>query len=301
MSVEHLKVFVTVAEQQHFSRAAEALHLSQPGVSAHIRNLENEFGAKLLHRSSKQVKLTEAGVLLYQQAKQILACYEQARQQIQQLQQVVTGKLQVGASFTIGEYVLPALLAEYVDLYPMVDVQVQIGNTEEILRALRAHDLDIGLVEGHVPYNDVVVEPFMEDEMVIVAALSHPLAQIKKPAAADSLQDQVWIMREAGSGTRDYSDQLLQRLGLRIKRSFVFGSSQGVKEAVLAGLGVAVLSRWVVRKELAAEELAEIRLKGRHEARTFSIVRGGEAVETMALAMFLQKLKGLGTKVPAIG
>lgn len=301
MSVEHLKVFVTVAEQKHFSRAAEALHLSQPGVSSHIRNLENEFGAKLLHRSSKQVKLTEAGALLYKQAKQILACYEEAKQGIQQLQQVVTGTLHVGASFTIGEYVLPRLLAEYVDQYPLVDVQVQIGNTEEILRGVRAHKLDIGLVEGQVPFTDVYVESFMKDEMAIVAPSGHPLAKSKRPATADSLQDQVWIMREGGSGTREYSDRLLQHLGLSTKRTFVFGSSQGVKEAVIAGLGIAVLSRWVVRKELASGELAEIRLNRRQEARTFSIVRSREAVKTMALTMFLQKLKTAGTEVPPVG
>lgn len=306
MSIENLKVFVTVAEQRHFSRAAEVLHLSQPGVSSHIRNLENEFGAKLLHRSPKQVKLTEAGTVLYKQAKQILAYYEEARQRIQQLQQEVTGTLHVGASFTIGEYVLPRLLAEYVDLYPMVDVQVQIGNTEEIVRGVRSHQLDIGLVEGQIPFADMATEPFMKDEMVLVSpvghALTHAALKRSRPSiAAEALHDQVWIVREAGSGTRDYSDRLLLKLGLRVKRMFVFGSSQGVKEAVMAGLGIAVLSRWVVRKELAAGELAELRLEGRHEARTFTIVRSREAVESMAAAMFLHKVKETGSVDPTVG
>src|SRR4051812_3861590 len=113
MIVDIMKVFVTVIEQKNFTRAAEILNISQPNVSLHIRNLENEFGTKLIHRSPKQVQITEAGQILYRHAKQILLHFEEARHEINDLRHVVTGKLRVGASFTIGEYILPKVLAEY--------------------------------------------------------------------------------------------------------------------------------------------------------------------------------------------
>lgn len=148
MIVDTLRVFVTVAEQSHFSKAGELLNLSQPGVSMHIRNLENELGAKLLYRSSKQVRLTEAGSILYKHAKQILAHFEEASQEIHMLQDEVTGSIHIGASFTIGEYILPAKLAEFANQYPQVKIQVTIGNTEEIIGGVRSNDLDIGFIEG---------------------------------------------------------------------------------------------------------------------------------------------------------
>ncbi|WP_159888648.1 LysR substrate-binding domain-containing protein [Paenibacillus puerhi] len=294
MIVDTLKVFVTVAEQSNFSRAAEILHLSQPGVSLHIRNLENEFGVKLMHRSSKQVKLTEAGHILFKRAKQILAHYEAAKEDISLLRNEVTGSLKIGASFTIGEYILPRLLAEFVHQYPQVDIQVTIANTEEIAQAVHSNELDVGLVEGSVEYPGIqVTPPFMEDEMVLVVPSEHPLHSLGT-VEPDMLQDQVWVVRESGSGTRAFSDQFIQDTGLRVQRSFVFNSSQGVKEAVVAGLGVAMLSRWVIRKELESGELHSIQVKDKRFTRHFYVLQETKSsFGTMALTMFLQKLQQL--------
>lgn len=159
MIVETLRVFVTVTEQRNFSRAAELLNLSQPGVSLHIRNLENEYGAKLMHRSPKLVKLTEAGEILYKRAKQILALAEEAKQEIQLLNEKVTGSLQIGASFTIGEYILPRVLAEFAVQFPEVEMSVTIANTEEITQALKANQLDLGIVEGNVVSSGLLITP----------------------------------------------------------------------------------------------------------------------------------------------
>lgn len=288
--VETLRVFVTVAEQSHFSRAAELLNLSQPGVSMHIRNLENEFGAQLLNRSPKHVKLTEEGEILYRQAKQILALYEDAKQEIRLLHEIVTGSIHIGASFTIGEYILPRPLAEFAAAYPEVELQVMIGNTEEVTRGVRLSQLDLGLVEGEVPdQSDLQVTPYMKDEMIVVAAPEHPLSSLRRAEWSD-LQDRVWVLRESGSGTRAFSDRFLQEHDLSMRHSYVFNSSQGVKEAVAAGLGIALLSRWVVRKELAAGELLEIETNGAPLQRNFSLIRNKQASPTLAVDMFLQKL-----------
>ncbi|MFD3446525.1 selenium metabolism-associated LysR family transcriptional regulator [Microbacteriaceae bacterium 4G12] len=290
MNVDLLKIFVTVVEQKHFSRAAEILNLSQPGVSLHIRNLENEWGVTLIHRSPKSVQITEAGNILYKKAKQMLALYEEAKQEVHELRHIVTGTLHIGASFTIGEYILPKILAEYASQHPRVEIHTVISNTEEVLHNLRAGQLDIGLVEGQVPYTDVTVEPFMEDEIVIITPSNHELSPYKQ-IIPDMLQDQVWVLREMGSGTRTYSDQLIEQWKLRMKRSFTFSSTQSVKEAVAAGLGIAMLSHWTVRKEIKAKELHAIRIKNKSLIRPLSIVRGKNFTHSKAIEVFQQKIE----------
>lgn len=291
MAMDPLKIFVTVVEQSNFSRAAEMLNLSQPGVSLHIRNLENEFGIKLIHRSPKFVNVTEAGAILYKQAKQILALYETAKEEIHLLRNEVAGLLRVGASLTIGEYILPHLMAGLTLQYPQIEFQVTIANTEEIARAVRSAELDIGLVEGEVDDPAIRVQPpFMKDEIVLVASPGHPCVQRK--GGVDKLQDQVWVLRESGSGTRKFSDRFIAEAGLRMKRSYVFNSSQGVKEAVAAGLGIALLSRLAVHKELDSGELCTITVKNRGLSRDFVILKNKHmASETMAVKIFIEKLR----------
>ncbi|MBD0383014.1 LysR family transcriptional regulator [Paenibacillus sedimenti] len=292
MIIDTLTVFAAVCEQRNFSRAAELLHISQPGVSQHIRNLEDELAAKLLHRSPKQVKLTEAGEILYKRAKQILALYDEAKQEINLLQHTVSGSLKIGASFTIGEYMLPRLLAEYANQYPQVDAVVNIGNTLEIVQSVRDNDLDIGLVEGQVQDTELHITPFMKDELILIAPPSHPLSG-ERAVNPDRLQNQIWILRESGSGTRAFSDQFIHDAGLRIKRSYVFNSSQGVKESVAAGLGIAILSRSIVRKELESGELSEIPLKGNAFTRDFFMISKHNHSPTMAMNVFIQKVTNL--------
>jgi DNA-binding transcriptional LysR family regulator len=288
--VDTLKVFVTVVEQKHFSRAAELLHISQPSVSLHIRNLENAFGTRLIYRSPKHVQVTEAGEILYVKAKQMLSYYEEAKQEIHALHHVVTGTLRVGASFTIGEYILPKVLAEYANQHPRVDIQIIISNTEEVMRGLHANELDIGLIEGEVDHSDIAVESFMEDEMIIVVPSHHPFSQMKI-IEQEQLQDQIWILREKGSGTRAYSDYLIRDLQLHMKRSFIFSSIQGVKEAVIAGLGIALLSRWTVQKELEAGNLCTFLIKNKRIIRPFSIALKKGTQLSKAAEVFLQKVE----------
>lgn len=289
MIVDTLRVFVTVAEQSHFSKAGELLNLSQPSVSMHIRNLENELGAKLLYRSSKQVRLTEAGNILYKHAKQILAHFEEASQEIHMLQDEVTGSIHIGASFTIGEYILPAKLAEFANQYPQVKIQVTIGNTEEIIGGVRSNDLDIGFIEGEAHANDLLVTPYMKDEMIMISPSNHPLSKVSS-VDKHMLQDQVWVLREPGSGTRAFSDYFIQEEDITVKRSYVFNSSQGVKEAVASGLGIAMLSRWIVRKELLCGEISELPIRHHHLERQFSIIRHQDSSSSMAINVFIQKL-----------
>lgn len=190
MIVESLKVYIAVVEQRNFSRAAELLHLSQPGVSLHIRKLEKEFDVKLMHRSPKWVKLTEAGELLYVRAKEMVNLYESAKLDIDRLQDDVSGSLQIGASFTIGEYVLPRLFSSFARQYPEVAMEVFIENSSQVVEAIRDNHIDFGLIEEDIDAQDLNVTPFMKDELIIVAAEGYPL-HTSVNADLEQLQDQV--------------------------------------------------------------------------------------------------------------
>lgn len=293
--MDPLKVFVTVIEQKNFSRAGDILNLSQPGVSLHIRNLENELGTKLIYRSPKQVQITEPGKILYRHAKQMLNHYETAKREINEFNNVVSGTMKIGASFTIGEYYLPKVLAEFATKYPMVDIQIIISNSNDVIQGIRSNKLDIGLIEGETDYKDIDVMPFMNDEMIVVVPPDHPLSQMDL-IEGNMLQNQIWVLREQGSGTRTYSDKLLSSLELNIKKTFIFTSIQGVKEAVMAGLGIALLSRLTVQKELKSNELKTFHLKNEPLIRPFSIVKKLDFDASKAMELFLRKVEEFAIK-----
>ncbi|MBT2616226.1 MULTISPECIES: selenium metabolism-associated LysR family transcriptional regulator [unclassified Bacillus (in: firmicutes)] len=293
--MDPLKVFVTVIEQKNFSRAGDILNLSQPGVSLHIRNLENELGTKLIYRSPKQVQITEPGKILYRHAKQMLNHYETAKREINEFNNVVSGTMKIGASFTIGEYYLPKVLAEFTTKYPMVDIQIIISNSNDVTQRIRSNKLDIGLIEGETDYKDIDVRPFMNDEMIVVVPPDHPLSQMDL-IEGNMLQNQIWVLREQGSGTRTYSDKLLSSLELNIKKTFIFTSIQGVKEAVMAGLGIALLSRLTVQKELKSNELKTFHLKNEPLIRPFSIVKKLDFEASKAMELFLRKVEEFAIK-----
>jgi DNA-binding transcriptional LysR family regulator len=289
MLLDTLRIFVTVAEQRHFSNAAKLLNLSQPGVSLHIRNLENEMEARLLHRSPKQVSLTEAGELLYNRAKQMLMIYEETRQDIHLLQDEVTGSLHIGASFTIGEYILPKRLTVFTQQYPLVNMQVTIGNTEEIIKGVSSGTLEMGMIEGEYNTSDLEVIPYMKDHMIVIAPADHPLSSMRV-IEANNLENQIWVMRESGSGTREFSDQFIKNNSLVMKRSYIFNTSQGVKEAVASGMGIAILSRWIVRRELEIGEMVELQIKNMKLERDFTIILHKDRSATMAVNVVMKHL-----------
>jgi LysR family transcriptional regulator, transcriptional activator of the cysJI operon len=289
MNIDALKVFIAVAELKNFSRAAEQLNFSQPSISLQIRNLEKEFQEQLVYRSPKHVELTKSGKILYRNAKKMLSLYNDTIASIDQLKNIVSGTLKIGASYTIGEYVLPKLLAEFAVDYPEVDIEVKIENTDDVTEAVRHAQLDIGLIEGSIPYEDVAIQPFMEDELVLITDPSHPFAK-KQIIDRKDLHDQVWIIREAGSGTRAYSDQLIKDWNLAVNRSFIFSSSQGIKEAVINGLGIALLSHLIVAKELERGELVAVTIKKNRFARQFSIIHSPKRSFSKVEEVFLEKL-----------
>lgn len=269
MHYDALKTFITLVEVNNFTKTAELLHISQPSVSLHIKNLEKEFQTTLFIRSPKTVQITPTGQILYERAKQILATYAAAKDEIVAHYHAIQGTLTIGASFTIGEYVLPPILARLQQQFPQLELQIIIGNTDEIIQFAKLLQIDIGLIEGQSKDQELIVHPFMQDELFVVASNENPLT--KRPSITISeLQQQNWIAREAGSGTRIYLDHLFRAHSLQIKSLLTISSNQGIKESVIQGLGLSLLSGCVIEREIKNGDLAIVPLKDQRFTRTFS-------------------------------
>ena len=281
-----LRVFVTVVEEQSFTHAAKKLHISQPAISQHIQALEQRLDVRLLDRERRRIRLNPAGEIVYRHAKEILALYSRMERMLEEAKEEPSGSLRIGASLTYGEYVLPHVIASFRKQYPMVQPIVEIANTQTIAHRVAVRDLDIGVVEGRdVVHDDVELTPFAKDELVIVCAKNAPWPPEGDVTPAD-LAAANWMIREPGSGTREFVDQLFIRLGIAPTSVAEYNSTQIIKESVEAGLGIALLSRWVVRKELAWGTLRIVPALHEPITRWFSIVTRRSAFETRATILF---------------
>lgn len=301
---QQLRIFIKVVEKGNFSRAADSLHMTQPAVSQHIRTLEQSVGAQLLERTNKYVRLTKAGEIVYAHARDILGLYGRMQHLVDDLSSRAGGPLAIGASYTFGEYILPRIVAELKSMYPDISPSVTIGNTFSIAEQVRTGELDIGIVEGHPrDMKELQAEGLAEDRMVLIASPNHPLQRSLlsvertnkalsrfSASIAESLSAQPWILRESGSGTREAADDALGRMGVTPSETLVFSSTQAVKEAVIAGLGISLLSQWAIRRELASGELEILDVKPLPYIRQFSIVTGSP-FRTKALDVFLELLR----------
>ncbi|MFB1082710.1 LysR substrate-binding domain-containing protein [Jeotgalibacillus sp. JSM ZJ347] len=283
---QQLTVFIAVAEHRSFSRAAQQLHMTQSAVSQHIKAFEREVGVTLLERTNKYVRLNQAGEVVYQHALEITNLYSRMQRIVDDLTNHAAGLLKIGASYTFGEYALPPLIAKLHQLYPDIEPVVTIGNTAHIVELVKNNQLDIGIVEGHVKESkSLTIEAFAEDEMVIVgAAGSHT-----KMADPSQLAEQLWVCREPGSGTREAAEVVFRQLGIMPDRMLTFSSTQAIKQAVEAGLGLTLLSKLAIQKEVEYGTLKVIKIDGLPYKRTFSTV-SVSAFQTKALQEFLRLL-----------
>ena len=247
-----LVVFRTVAEQLSFRKAAEELYLTQPAVSLQIKALEEDLGTQLFDRTGRHIKLTAAGRVLLEYAEQVNALLVQAEHELAALSGNHAGQLALGASSTIAQYVLPHLLGEFCRQHPRVHPTLISGNTERIVDAVQSQKIALGLIEGPARSRDVKTEPFLKDELVLIVSMAHEWAERASVSCADACGAPL-LMRERGSGTRRVIEIALERLG--VKRSALhivmeLDSTEAIKSAVEAGLGVGFVSRWAIAKDL---------------------------------------------------
>ncbi|MGE6256658.1 LysR family transcriptional regulator [Heyndrickxia sporothermodurans] len=287
---QHLLVFVTVVEKGNFSRAAEELHMTQPAVSQYIQGLERSYGSKLLDRSNKYVRLNKAGEIVYYHAKEILGLYSKMQNLLDDLTNRASGPLSIGSSYTFGEYVLPHVIAQLHEQFPLIKPKITIGNTKEIAELVKGHQLDVGIIEGDYNDSQLSVDPFTEDMMYVIASSKHRLAKQNREANIAELEEETWIVRELGSGTREATDKIFHYMSIAPKDIMEFGSTQLIKETVESGLGISLLSGLAIRKEISMDLLKIIPVKGTPFKRNFSMVLR-TSFKTKALEVFIDLLK----------
>lgn len=255
MTLEQLRIFLTVVEHMHFTKAAETLYITQPAVSAAIHSLEVEFSVKLFHRIGRRVEITSAGKLLQLEAQKILEQVAMTERSLRELNNLQQGELNIGSSLTVGNYWLPNKISQFKQQYPGIDVNCVLGNAEEICEGTATGRFDLGIVTGDIK---PTLQPFLQQERVgserlqIVVGRSHPWFERHRLAVEDLLATP-WVMREPGSGAQQMFEQALQTWDvslMQLEVVLVLNSSEMVKAVVEGGIGAAALPELMVQKEL---------------------------------------------------
>lgn len=275
-----LKVFRVAAEELSFTRAAEKLFLTQPAVTMQVKHLEEELRLRLFDRTGQRLALTPAGRILYDYAVRIAELCAEAEQALATVRGETVGRLALAASTTIAQYLLPALAGAFLAEHPGVDLDIMSANTAGAVAALVEGRVRLALIEGPAGRTDVKTEPFLEDRLPLIAPPGHEWAEAGV-IEAKALAQGAMILRERGSGTRDVVERALRRAGLGIKKLRVvmeLDSTEAVKSAVRAGLGVGFVSEWALSRELALGMLREVRVANLDIRRDFLFVyaRGPE-------------------------
>lgn len=270
VSLRQLQIFETVARLGSYTRAAEELQLTQPTVSMQIKKLGETLGHPLLEQQGRRIKPTMAGEEVFKVARDILDRMLLLGEATAELDNVVKGPLRI-AVITTAKYFMPHILGSFIARYPEVEPRLTVTNRSKVIERLKSNEDDF-LIMGQVPDNLAVeAYPFIDNELVVVAHTDHPLTR-KKNISLDELSQHRFVVRETGSGTRMAVDRLFEEQGLEINPFMELGSSEAIKQAVMAGLGLSVLSRHNLRLELEANQIAILDVEG------FPLIRSWYAV-----------------------
>ncbi|CAK0753468.1 LysR family transcriptional regulator, transcriptional activator of the cysJI operon [Gammaproteobacteria bacterium] len=262
MADRRLQVFHTVARLLSFTKAADALHMTQPAVTFQVRQLEEYFNTRLFDRTHNRITLTPAGERVYTYADNIFELYREMENSVRELTGEISGILAIGASTTVAEYMLPTLLGDFKLKHPNVTVRLKVSNTEGIVSMVENNVIDLGVVEAIVPNRNLVVESCGRDELVVIMPPGHELAQSTALSMMD-LRDHSYICREEGSGTLDVIIEYLGKLGMHLSDLRIvmeLGSPESIKGTVEAGMGISIVSKTTIQKELRLGSLVAIPL-----------------------------------------
>ncbi|MCU7905124.1 MAG: LysR family transcriptional regulator [Candidatus Thiodiazotropha sp. (ex Epidulcina cf. delphinae)] len=291
MADRRLQVFHTVARLLSFTKAAETLHMTQPAVTFQIRQLEEYFNTRLFDRTHNRISLTEAGERVYGYADRIFDLYADMENSVREMTGEIRGALTIGASTTIAEYMLPSLLGDFGARYPEVSIHLRVSNSEGIVSMVENNTIDLGVVEAPVGNKNLVVEVCRRDQLVAIVPPSHDLADLESVDVAELLQ-YPFICREEGSGTREVINEYLgSHCDSALNISMELGSPEAVKGAVEAGMGVSVVSRATIQKELKLDTLRAINLVPKLE-RPFSFVHQKQKFRLRAMEELLEFARG---------
>ena len=271
--IEDFRFFCDVIESGSFSKTAEKIGVSQPAVSQQIKAFETEYGVKLLHREGNEIVPTEDGKVVYSYAAQIIAFYERSKDLVSQTKDDLQGDLIIGASSGPGENILPSILGKYKQLHPDVNIFLKVADTGEILNGIVTHRMELGFVGSTRRDAQLMFEPFLNDELVLVTSKSNPLAQ-KSHIQCEELLQIPLILQQQGSGATSVLFQVLNEQGIRpgdLKHFMELGLQESTKTAVKAGLGATIISKFGVQDELLRGELVQIRVQDLSLKRNFYV------------------------------
>jgi DNA-binding transcriptional LysR family regulator len=293
MELKYIEIFCTVVELKSFSKAAQALHLTQPTISVHIKALEDEFSTKLLDRLGRTILPTQDGEILYRYAKEIVTLKENARRAMERVTGTVSGKLVIGASTIPGEYVLPQLLAKFKKAYPDVFPTLRIGDSNDIYESVLRGEVDLGVIGKAVKDKNIVTQKYLGDEIILAAPAAYKASVLQK----DECRTIPLLVREKGSGSRSSIEEHLNRMGLTLDSLNIIaeiGSSQALIQAVKAGMGLAFTSRLSVQDEIEKGTLKAVKLKGILVHRNFYVITHRLRFNSLICRSFIEFLTGSG-------
>ena len=289
MDTRQLAAFCAVVERKSFSQAAERLGVTQPAVSLQIRSLEQRLGRQLLDRSGRRVEPTEAGRRLYASAQRVLAAEEHLLEDLDADDEgAITGTLELGASTGPGGTVVPLLLCEFQEQHPDVGVRLTVSDTQTVVDRVAERELELGIVGAGRRHRGVAFEPFFSDEVVLACPAEHRFAG--KTVSLDDLKGEKLIVMQDGAGVRQVIEDELRKAGMRLRDLDVrleLGLQESVRSAVLAGHGIAFISRLAIEADLAAGRIATARVRGLDPVREIFLARATGRSETRAARAFV--------------
>jgi len=292
MSDRRLQALHAVAKYRSFTKAADALCMTQPTVTFQIRQLEDHFNTRLFDRANGRVTLTPAGTVALGYAERILGLYGELDAKIKELSCQELGPLTIGASTTIAEFLLPRIIGEFKSAHPGIVPQLVVANSEAVLARVAERSIDLGFIEGDSQQRALVTDVCCEDELQVVCGPSHPLAR-QKTVAVETLTEHAYIIREIGSGTREVVDHYIQKAGLSLDSLHIImeaTSSEALKGLVATGLGFTIMSRAAVNKEVRLGDLVRIPLEPRL-IRHLSVVYPKERIHAKVVNEFIRFAK----------
>ncbi len=296
-NLNSLRIFHAVARLQSFTRASEALFLTQPGISKYIKDLEEYYGIRLFDRLGKKVSLTQAGETLFSKVDRIFNLLDQAKAEIDDVKGMKGGELRIGSSITIGIYFLPDILKRFRELYPGLGVMLDIDLNRQIVEQVLGNAIDIGLLGAPVDDDRLVMTPFFTDELAVIVPCNKYWAA-RDRIRPDELLPENFILARNGSGTRTIVEERLKEAGISLKSTIEFGHTEAVKKAVEAGLGISIISRLAVSREEKLGLVRSIPLDGVDLRRRFYFTYRKDKYLSHAAKTFLQfivyKDTGLG-------
>ncbi|NIS62045.1 MAG: LysR family transcriptional regulator [Proteobacteria bacterium] len=297
MKFNQLRIFFTVAKTKSFTMAARELFLTQPAVTIQIQKLEADYETKLFDRVGKKIFLTESGKILYSYAEKILALFAQAEEALIDVKELKTGKLSIGASATVGSYYLPKIFEVFGKKYPGIKIEMNLSNSYIVVEDVLALKNDLGFVSRLHHLERLVVIPFLEEELVLIVPPDHPLGH-KENVVLEDLSGQPFILREMGSATRDLIEDGVAKKGVSMKVVMDLASNEAIKKAVEDGLGVSIISKYVVQKEVDQGLLRMITFANGSIMRKFFIIYHEDKYLSNTLRAFLRVASEFSSRFP---